>query len=313
MFGPVLLLVIATVRKMESYPTVDATSFHFKSRRLSLRRRFCPLMNSSKVFRSRDASSRMCKSRQLHTRNHVRGVQPAYSANERKTSTNSRFYFLYVRRGATEGRWQSPSSEPLQRSRGRLMQSLAAAVEEHSISPPLRSSIPPFLPSLPLPPDSNDAGEKLWSGPHVSHPLPERDVEGGRRGEKITIQRGKEAAVSAECWEWGSGTDGWGEGDGEGERGINGKERGGWMTVVMGLMCNKLREGAFREALFSNSTHTTSKKSSHTNTLTPHTRTTVNSAWLITLFIFMRIQTPADGSDKHKFLVESSIVSVWFD
>ena len=202
-----------------------------------------------------------CKWRQLHTHHHVRGVQQTYSANERKPSTNSclSFWMCSTASAAFEGPLNAVTGSRC----GRALRLSA------SLSPPLRSSIPPFLPSLPLPPDSNDAGEKLWSGPHVSHPLPERDVEGGRRGKRITIQRGKGAAVSAERWEWGSGTDGWGvgdgEGDGEGERGINGEERERGMTVVMGLMCNKLHEGAFREALFSSSTHTTSKKSCHTH------------------------------------------------
>lgn len=37
------------------------------------------------------------------------------------------------------------------------------------------------------------------------------------------------------------------------------------MVVVMGLMCNKLHEGAFREALFSSSTHSISEKNRHTH------------------------------------------------
>lgn len=41
------------------------------------------------------------------------------------------------------------------------------------------------------------------------------------------------------------------------------------IAVVMGLMCNKLHEGAFREALFSSSTHTISTlDTGHTHTHT---------------------------------------------
>lgn len=44
------------------------------------------------------------------------------------------------------------------------------------------------------------------------------------------------------------------------------------MVVIMGLMCNKLHEGAFREALLSSSTHTPPQRRADTHTL--HTRRT---------------------------------------
>lgn len=48
--------------------------------------------------------------------------------------------------------------------------------------------------------------------------------------------------------------------DRQGER-----ERGREIIVVMGLMCNKLHEGAFRET-FSTSTHNIPRKKTHTHT-----------------------------------------------
>lgn len=161
---------------MEIYLAVDATSSHFKSRWLTL--------SADKLHLHADGCTHVIEC-------------AACSQLTAQTSENHPQTLVYLSVCAAQ------SNEPLQRSRGRLMQSLAAVVEEHSISlpPSLHPSVPPFLPSLPLPPDSNDAGGKLWSGPRVSHPPPERDVEGGRRGKRIPIQRGKGAAVSAERWE----------------------------------------------------------------------------------------------------------------
>lgn len=146
------------------------------------------------------------------------------------------------------------------------MQSLAAALEEHSISPlpslhPSVPSVPSLVPSLSLPPDSNDAGKAAERSPH--HPpththTPERERETWRRrGNQQAERRGEGADVGAGS-EGAARTGGVEEMDGR-ERGINGKEREGDAVVVMGLMCNKLQEGAFREALFSSPTHT------HTN------------------------------------------------
>lgn len=56
----------------------------------------------------------------------------------------------------------------------------------------------------------------------------------------------------------------------EGRRidGLTDRERGREIIVVMGLMCNKLHEGAFRETLFSTSTHNIPRKNRHTHTRT---------------------------------------------
>lgn len=73
-----------------------------------------------------------------------------------------------------------------------------------SLSPPLHSSIPRSRRHYRCHQIAMMQG-KPWSGPRVPHPPPERESktgsEGGRRGEKITIQRREGPAVSAECWE----------------------------------------------------------------------------------------------------------------
>lgn len=102
------------------------------------------------------------------------------------------------------------------------MQSLAAVVERSSISP----LHPPFLPSLPLPPDSNDAGKiVVWS----QHPTSatrestrQADWEEAEEKKIYIIKRGLlklraesvGAEQSSEVKEWDGGV-----------RGMNRKER----------------------------------------------------------------------------------------
>lgn len=63
------------------------------------------------------------------------------------------------------------------------------------------------------------------------------------------------------------------------EKGKHGKEREREMVVIMGLMYNKLREGAFRETLLSSSRHTHTQRRTDTHiTHETHTSTTLNSA-----------------------------------
>lgn len=51
------------------------------------------------------------------------------------------------------------------------------------------------------------------------------------------------------------------------------------MVVIMGLMYNKLREGAFRETLLSSSRHTQPQRRTGTHiTHETHTSTSLNSA-----------------------------------
>lgn len=62
---------------------------------------------------------------------------------------------------------------------GCLMQSLAAVVDEHSISP-----LPSLYPSIPRSSHHYRCHQiammqgKLWSGPNIPHPLPEREQDG---------------------------------------------------------------------------------------------------------------------------------------
>lgn len=141
---------------------------------------------------------------------------------------------------------------------GCLMQSLAVALH---LSPPLRSSAPRSCRHY----HRHQIAmmrRNPWSGPHIPNPLLERESKTDAKERKSPYREEKDRLLVLSAGSEGVARTGE-ERETEGRgRGINGKERE--MVVVMGLMCNKLHEGAFREALLSSSTHTTSKKNRHT-------------------------------------------------